>query len=68
MKCPLCKIEGRIERSELVINQGTVSYRVQYKCRTRTCPNFNKVFHTTYDPVNLIPDSDAPVADEVEGA
>ena len=66
MKCPLCHIEARIERSNLVVNQGTVSYRIQYKCRTRTCANVNQVFKTQYDPVELVPDSEAPVADTPE--
>lgn len=66
MKCPLCKVEGRIEKSDLVINEGSVSYRIQYKCRTKSCANYNTVFHTDYDPVNLVPDSKAPVSEVTE--
>ena len=60
MKCPLCKIEGRIETSDYVINNGVVSSRLTIKCRNRECPNYNKIFHTDYTPLNPVPDSDAP--------
>ena len=55
MKCPLCKNEMRIESNDLVQRpDGTFAYRMQFKCRTKSCANYNKVTATTYDPVTPI--------------
>ena len=55
MKCPLCKNEMRIESNDLVQRpDGTFAYRMQFKCRTKSCANYDKVTATTYDPVTSI--------------
>lgn len=55
MKCPLCKNEMRIESNDLVQRpDGTFAYRMQFKCRTKSCANYDKVTATTYDPVTPI--------------
>lgn len=55
MKCPLCKNEMRIESNDLVQRpDGIFAYRMQFKCRTKSCANYNKVTATTYDPVTPI--------------
>ena len=55
MKCPLCKNEMRIESNDLVQRpDGNFAYRMQFKCRTKSCANYDKVTATTYDPVTPI--------------
>lgn len=55
MKCPLCDTEARIKDNELVQKKdGTLAYRMRFMCRSEKCPNFNKVFETTYEPVTPI--------------
>jgi hypothetical protein len=45
----------RIESNELVQKpDGTLAYRMQFKCRTKDCANYNKVTKTTYDPVKPV--------------
>lgn len=55
MKCPLCKNEMRIESNDLVQRpNGTFAYRMQFKCRSKDCPNYDKIVKTTYDPIEPI--------------
>lgn len=55
MQCPLCKNEMRIESNDLVQRpDGTLAYRMQFKCRTKDCANYNKVTKTTHDPVTPV--------------
>ena len=61
MKCPLCNNEMRIESNTLVQRPDeTFAYRMQFKCRTKSCANFDKIVATTYDPVQ-------PVKEKEEG-
>ena len=57
MECPLCKVMGRIKSNELVIRKdGSLAYRMEFVCRSQQCENYDKVFETTYDPVEPIPE------------
>lgn len=60
MQCPLCKNEMRIDSNELVQRpNGTFAYRMQFKCRTKDCANYDKIVKTTYDPI-------VPIVEPVE--
>lgn len=45
----------RIESNSLVKRpDGTLAYRMQFKCRTKSCANYDKIIKTTYDPITPI--------------
>lgn len=46
MKCPLCNVEARIETTSLVLKKDGIYDRFFYKCRTKGCGNYGKVFKT----------------------
>ena len=46
MKCPLCNVAARIDSVDPVLKSDGLYNRFAYKCRTKTCPNYNKVFKT----------------------
>ncbi len=46
MICPLCNVEARIESVDPVLKTDGLYNRIAYKCRTKDCPNYNKVFKT----------------------
>lgn len=59
MKCPLCKNEMRIESNDLVQrSDGTLAYRMQLKCRSKNCSNYNQVTKTIYDSIEPIIESE----------
>ena len=56
----------RIKDSTYVMNEGTLSMKIQLMCRNKECANFNKVVHTQYSPLHYSNDSEAPVEDTEE--
>ena len=46
MLCPLCNVEARIESVTPVLKSDGLYNRMAFKCRTKTCPNYNTVFAT----------------------
>lgn len=55
MKCPLCKNEMRIDSNTFVQRpNGTFAWRMQFKCRTKDCANYDKIVKTVYDPIEPI--------------
>jgi NMD protein affecting ribosome stability and mRNA decay len=55
MICPSCRIEARIKSNEIVKRKdGTLAYRIEFECRNKQCPDFEKVIETQYDPIEPI--------------
>lgn len=46
MKCPLCNVEARIDSVSPVLKSDGLYNRISYKCRTKSCSNYDKVFKT----------------------
>jgi hypothetical protein len=48
MNCPYCNVIARIDHRADVIKKNEdglkIYTRIFYKCRTSSCPNYNKVF------------------------
>lgn len=43
MNCPLCNVIMRIDKTDDVLKGDKRYTRFYYKCRTKTCPNYNKI-------------------------
>jgi len=57
VKCPLCNVEMRIDKTAFVIKEdGTYAQKIYLKCRSRECANYNKIVATKYDPIQVSPD------------
>lgn len=46
MKCPKCDIEARITSSKNVMKGGQLFRRIEYSCRNKNCPDYDKVIAT----------------------
>lgn len=54
MQCPICHTEMRIQSNDLVKKtDGTLAYKMELKCRSRECANYDKVVSTIYTPVEI---------------
>lgn len=60
MKCPLCKLEGRIVASRYVIEgdnskdtETKLFIEQDIKCVNKNCNNNDKIFETVKNPLNL---------------
>lgn len=64
MQCPLCKIEAAISASRYVVKNDTSEEKEtklfmehDLKCRNPRCSNYNKIFTTVKNELQLSKDS-----------
>lgn len=59
MKCPLCNVEMRIDKTAFVIKEdGSYAQKMYLKCRNRECPNYDRIVTSVYDPIVVTPDDE----------
>lgn len=51
MKCPKCDIEAKITSSKTIMKGDKLFQRIEYSCRNKQCPNYNKVIATEDVPL-----------------
>lgn len=51
MKCPKCDIEAHITSSKNVMKDGKLFRRMEFSCRNKQCPDYEKVIATDDVPL-----------------
>ena len=59
MKCPVCNVEMRIDKTAFVIKEdGTYAQKMYLKCRNRECTNYDRIVDAVYSPIEVVQDDE----------